>query len=193
VSAAGDFDAFTDLLRARHSCRAFSPRPLEAGALDALRAAFLAAPQAGGGRNLTCAFVTAPAALRELAEAGARAFARFCDDVPSLFIREEIRKYGENFFWFGDAPALAVVTCRKPPAFLQAACGEKAALVWGGELSGAMAAFALILAAQTLGLGACPLTGPLAVWREMESRLAIPQHENLVLLAAFGHRKEQAT
>lgn len=101
-----------------------------------------------------------------------------------------MRRYGENFFWFGDVPALAVITCRKPPAFLQMAMGDKAALLWGGELSAAMAAFALLLAAQTLDLGACCLTGPLSVWREMETRLDIPKHDTLVLLAALGHKKD---
>jgi nitroreductase len=67
---------------------------------------------------------------------------------------------------------------------------DKAALLWGGELSAAMAAFALLLAAQTLGLGACCLTGPLSVWREMEARLDLPKHDTLVLLAALGYRKD---
>jgi hypothetical protein len=125
-----------------------------------------------------------------LADAGARAFAGLCAEIPSAFCREEMRRYGENFFWFGDVPALAVITCRKPPAFLQMAMGDKAALLWGGELSAAMAAFALLLAAQTLDLGACCLTGPLSVWREMETRLDIPKHDTLVLLAALGHKKD---
>jgi nitroreductase len=67
---------------------------------------------------------------------------------------------------------------------------DKAALLWGGELSAAMAAFALLLAAQTLGLGACCLTGPLSVWREMEARLDLPKHDALVLLVALGYKKE---
>ncbi|MDR1887929.1 MAG: nitroreductase family protein [Zoogloeaceae bacterium] len=184
------YETLMALLRARHSCRAFAPRPLENAVLDALGAAFAQTPQAGGGRGLACTFITDAARLRELAEAGTRAFAALCDNIPSAFIREEMQRYGENFFWFGDAPALAVVTCRKPPAFLQAALGDKAALQWGGELSGAMAAFALLLAAQTLDLGACCLTGPLAVWQEMENRLAIPKHDHLVLLTALGYRKD---
>ena len=33
------------------------------------------------------------------------------------------------------------------------------------------------------------MTDPLTVWREMESLLAIPKRENLVLLVALGYRK----
>jgi nitroreductase len=113
--------------------------------------------------------------------------------MSSAFIREEMLDYGKNFFWFKDAPALAVITCRSPPPFLEKTMGEKAALLWGGELSAAMAAFALLLAAESLGLGACCLTGPLSVWREMETRLAIPAREHLVLLAALGFPKKENT
>jgi nitroreductase len=187
------YDALLKLLQSRHSCRDFAPRPLDAKVLEALRAAFSLAPQAGGARQLSCSFVTDPAALRELADAGERTFAQLCSDrISSAFAREEMRRYGENFFWFGDAPALAAITCRKPPAFLQAAVGDKATLLWGGELSCAMAVFALLLAVQTLGLGACCLTGPLSVWQEMENRLALPKHDSLVLLVALGYKKDEA-
>jgi nitroreductase len=184
------YEALMALLQARRSCREFAPHRLEEGILDSLRAAFAQAPQAGGGRHLACRFITDSVRLRELAEAGAQAFSDFRASLPSAFVREEMQRYGENFFWFGGAPALAAVTCRKPPAFLQAAMDGKATLPWGGGLSGAMAAFALLLAAQTLGLGACCLTGPLIVWREMESRLDIPKHDELVLLLALGYKKD---
>lgn len=180
------------LLRARHSCREFSPEPPEAAALEALREAFLLAPEAGGGRHLTCSFITDKKRIRELAAAGAADFAALCESVPSPFIREEMLRYGNNFFWFGAAPALAVVTCREEPAYLREVLGNKAPLIWGGEISGAMAAFALLLAAESLGLGACCLTGPLAVWRKMEARLAVPKRESLMLLIALGNKKDSA-
>jgi nitroreductase len=184
------YETLMTLLQVRRSCREFAPHRLEEDVLASLEAAFAQAPQAGGDRHLACHFITDSARLHKLAEAGTQAFADFCDRIPSAFAREEMRQYGENFFWFGNAPALAVVTCRKPPAFLQAVMGDKAALPWGGDLSGAMAAFALLLAAQTLGLGACCLTGPLTVWREMETRLDIPKHDQLVLLVVIGYKKD---
>ena len=176
------------LLRQRRSCRAFSPEPLDDAVLDSLRQAFALAPQAGGGRHLACSFITDREQIRDTANAGAEAFARLCESLPSPFIREELTRYGTNFFWFGEAPVLAVITCREEPAHLKETMGAKAPLVWGGELSGAMAAFALLLAAESLGLGACCLTGPLTVWREMEARLAVPKRESLVLLIALGHK-----
>ena len=183
------YDALMALLRDRHSCRAFSPKPLEEGVLDALREAAQLAPQAGGNRNLNYSFLVDRKRIQDIADAGAKAFAKWCEGVPSAFIREETLKYGENFFWFGNAPALAAVTCREPPAFLQEAVGDEAPTLWGGELSAAMGGFTLLLAAQTLGLGACCLTGPLVVRRVMEERLALAKRERLVLLVALGHKE----
>jgi nitroreductase len=177
------------LLRQRRSCRSFAPDPVDETALQILAEAFSLAPQAGGERNLRCAFITDRAAIRGLAERGMAAFAALCENMASPFFREETARYGERFFWFGEAPALAVVSCRRPPAFLTEMTGDKAPLVWGGELSAAMAAFALLLAAESAGLGACPLTGPLVVWHKMETLLELPGRDALVLLVALGHKK----
>jgi nitroreductase len=174
------------LLGRRHSCRSFASYPVSDTALQKLSEAFALAPQAGGDRNLHCQFITDRAAIRSLAERGQEAFAVFCQSIASPFIREETERYGKNFFWFGEAPVLAVVTGRKTPAFLEKSAGHKASLIWGGELSAAMASFGLLLAAEAIGLGACCLTGPLAVWREMESLLGISERDMLILLIALG-------
>jgi len=178
------------LLESRHSCRSFAPDPVDGKALEDLSDAFAHAPQAGGGnRHLQCRFITDQTTIRDLAARGQEAFFAFCQSIPSLFVREETARYGENFFWFGEVPILAVVTCRKAPVFLQQLAGQKAPLIWGGELSAAMSSFSLLLAAETVGLGACCLTGPLIVWQEMEELLNIPKRDSLILLIALGHKK----
>ena len=185
------YDEFIKLLGHRHSCRSFAPDPVSEETLQSLSDAFDLAPQAGGKgkRVLRCRFITDRSTIRSLAEQGQEAFDAFCQDIPSLFVREEVARYGENFFWFSEVPALAVISCRKAPSFLQNSVGHKASLIWGGELSAAMASFGLLLTAETIGLGACCLTGPLIVWREMESLLGVSKRDTLILLIALGHKK----
>jgi len=185
-----DYDALTRLLESRHSCRSFAPEPVDGKALQNLSDAFALAPQAGGGnRRLQCRFVTDQTTIRNLAERGQEVFDAFCLSIPSPFVREKTARYGENFFWFGEVPALAVVTCRKVPVFLEQLAGHKAPLIWGGELSAAMSSFSLLLAAETIGLGACCLTGPLLMWCEMEKLLNISKRDSLILLIALGYKK----
>ncbi len=186
-----EYQALATLLRQRHSCRAFTPEPLDDTMLSVLREAFSLAPSAGGRKDMRCSFITDGTQIRTLADQGGAAFAALCASVPSPLLREEMERYGQHFFWFGSAPALACISCRRPPAFLQETMGHKADLLWGGELSAAMAAFSLLLAAESLGLGACCLTGPLAVWRDMETLLALPKREELVLLVALGRKKRE--
>lgn len=178
-----------DILRQRRSCRDFLPDPLDEETLAALHEAFMLAPQAGGGRNLRCGFITDPARIRHLAEAGQQAFQRYCNALPSEFIRDEMTSYGKYFFWFRSAPVLASISCRREPPFLLEASGAKAGLLWGGEQSAAMGAFSLLLAAESLGLGACCLSGPLAVWKDMEELLDIPRRDSLVLLVTLGKKR----
>ena len=180
--------ALMDILRQRRSCRNFAPDPLEEHTLATLHQAFMLAPQAGGGRNLHCQFITEASRIQQLAAQGKEAFATYCKALPSEFIREEMVQYGENFFWFSSVPVLASISARRAPPFLQEASGPKAPLLWGGEQSAAMGAFSLLLAAQSLGLGACCLSGPLAVWETMEALLEIPRRNSLVLLIALGKK-----
>lgn len=182
-------DTLTRLLSQRRSCRSFTPDPVDEETLQTLSEAFALAPQAGGGRHLRCRFILDRSAIENLASRGQSAFSAFCRGIESPFIREEMERYGKNFFWFGEVPVLAVVTCRPPPAFLEEAAGDKARLLWGGELSAGMAAFAMLLAAENAGLGACCLTGPIAVWREMEHLLDISRRETLVLLITLGYKR----
>ncbi|MCL2160765.1 MAG: nitroreductase family protein [Betaproteobacteria bacterium] len=186
-----DYDRLIQLLERRHSCRSFAPDPVDEKTLQYLSDAFALAPQAGGKRELRCRFITDRDAMRNLAERGQEAFNAYCQNIASTFVREETMRYGENFFWFGEAPVLAAVSCRKAPTFLEKSIGHKASLNWGGELSAAMASFGLLLAAETLGLGACCLTGPLIVWHEMESLLDISRRDTLILLIALGHKRIQ--
>ncbi|MDR0234157.1 MAG: nitroreductase family protein [Zoogloeaceae bacterium] len=185
-----NYDALMEILAGRHSCRSFAPDAVDEKTLQCLSDAFALAPQAGGRgkRGLRCRFITDRTTIRNLAERGREAFTAFCQSIPSPFVREEMERYGENFFWFGEAPVLAVISCHKTPVFLEKSAGQKAALIWGGELSAAMASFGLLLSAEAIGLGACCLTGPLAAWREMENLLDISGRDTLVLLIALGYK-----
>jgi len=184
-----DRNSLMRLLGRRHSCRSFAPDPVDEKTLQSLSDAFDLAPQAGGKRNLNCRFITDRIVIRDLAERGQEAFDAFCRGIQVPPIRREIEIYGENFFWFSEVPVLAVVSCRKTPTFLTEAVGQKGALIWGGELSAAMASFSLLLAAESVGLGACCMTGSLIAWREMEKVLNIPKRDTLILLIALGHKK----
>jgi nitroreductase len=189
-----NYDALMQLLERRHSCRSFAPEPVDEKALQSLSDAFTLSPQAGGkgGRDLRCRFITDRAVIRNLAERGQKAFDAYCQDILSPFVREETARYGKNFFWFVDVPVLAVISGRKVPSYLEKSVGHKAPLIWGGELSAAMASFGLLLAAETIGLGACCLTGPLIVWHEMEALLGIAKRDSLILLIALGHKTAPA-
>lgn len=174
------------LMHSRRSVRSFRGAGLDTDILENLHKAFDLAPSAGGRHDARCRFITNTARIQELAAAARTAFAALLDGDWPQAVREALADYGGNFFWFGQAPVLAVVTCRRVPGFLASALGNTAPLFFGAEASAAMAVQNLLLTAESFKLAACCLTGPLAVREALEALLAVDSKEQLVCLVALG-------
>jgi coenzyme F420-0:L-glutamate ligase / coenzyme F420-1:gamma-L-glutamate ligase len=93
---------------------------------------------------------------------------------------------------FAQAPAV-IVALHKRPVSVSAALLEgvpNPTLVSGEPLSVAMAVQNLVLAAHTLGLGACVMTAPLMVPDALTGGLQLPAGYELTCLIALGHPAE---
>lgn len=183
--------AFMILLERRQSTRDFRPDAVAEYHLEWLREAVRQAPSAGGDRGVRCFFLTSRNEIKALAEKTQESFAKFCAKVDSPYIKEELEKYAGESGWFAKAPALAVVTARKTPSILQECLGETSEAFFGAVASAAMAVQNMLLAAESLGLGACPLTGPLACAAELEEYLKIDKTHKLAFLVALGHKRQE--
>jgi nitroreductase len=128
--------------------------------------------------------------IRLLAEKGQQAYLAFLSSIESPFLKEAMDNYGQNFFWFSEAPLIAAAVVRCPPSFLDTFCGPEAALFWGGHLSAAMGIENLLLMAPALGLGGCCLGGPLIVRTALAELLNFGPREELSLIAALGFSSE---
>jgi nitroreductase len=106
-------------------------------------------------------------------------------------IKEELEKYAKNFDWFSHAPALIVISAKRPEAFLSNLLGEAAEDVAGTEISAAMAAQNLMLAAHSFGIGSCCVTGPLAAQEALKDLLGLGKRRKIVCLVVLGYPAEQ--
>ncbi|MDR1658564.1 MAG: nitroreductase family protein [Deltaproteobacteria bacterium] len=186
LSAGEPFQNLIAIMEERHSTRHFDERPVETIEIEALHRAFRSAPQAGGDRATQCLFLTNHTQISNLASRGSQAYEELLQDFDSPLIREAMAEYGHNFFWFGTAPLLAMIIVRRPPAFLTAIAGGDVDLVWGRDQSAAMGVYAMLLAAEAMGLGGCCLSGPLMVRAVLEHELGLAPGDRLSLVAAFG-------
>jgi len=98
----------------------------------------------------------------------------------------------EHASWFGEAPCLAIVIHKRPPAagagFLEGL--PDPALVSGEPLSAAMAVENALLAAHAMGLGSCVLTAPLLVPEALEGIGDLPAGFVPTCLIALGYPAE---
>ncbi len=129
--------------------------------------------------------------IQELAEVVRRKLGEKLKALPSVAsgYAAELLHYAT---FFEHAPVLLVVL-HKQPISASAALLEgvkNPSLVSGEPISVAMAVENVLLAAATLGLGSCVLTGPLLVEDAVATFLKIPQGLELNCFVVLGHPDE---
>lgn len=102
-------------------------------------------------------------------------------------IKRETLAYSSNFSWFGKAPALIAVSCRKTPSYMSILVPKDTDDLFGAKASSAMAVQNILLAATALGIGACCLTGPLFAKQWLEKELKSPPQNTLTFLVPLGY------
>jgi len=186
VSAA----ALIDLLRSRRSVRKFEPRPVPRSLLVEIVEAATWAPSSSNRQDWQFVIVTSAAVLEELAQTVRSRWQQVIACASESGLAEEVERYAGNFDWFGKAPAVVVVSCKRSDGFLERMVGAVASDVAGGKASAAMATQNLMLAAHARGLGSCPLTGPLLAGDDIKKRLGIEARRDIVCMVALGWAAE---
>lgn len=185
-----DYEAFFALCRARRSVRRFLPDKPSAEQLEMIRQAALTSPFASGKKNWALTLVTEAETISAMGEAVKRR-----TDELGEGIREDFRtgflRYAENFHIFSTAPALLIPSYRHQPTLSLLAGGEVASLEqWerdNYQKSISCAAMLVLLAAESLGLGGCYMTGPLLAAEELAQLARTPRGHELGAIIPMGY------
>ncbi|MBI5534889.1 MAG: nitroreductase family protein [Deltaproteobacteria bacterium] len=178
------------VLKERRSVRRFKPREVPIALLSDLVEAATWAPSASNRQDWHFVMIASAAVIGELAAMVRQRWEELIASASESGLSEEIASYAGNFDWFGKAPALFVVTCRRSDGFLEKMVGADAAGIAGARTSAAMATQNLMLAAHASGLGSCCLTGPLVAGKAIKKRLGIAARQEIVCLVALGYPAE---
>jgi len=187
VSAADDL---LNLIRTRRSVRRFRDEPVSRDILERLIEAASWAPSAGNAQDWRFTVVTSPSRLREMNDAARRAWEKIIAAHEGSGLVEDVGRYAARFSDFAAAPALIVVSARATGPLHRRLLGDAAAAGAGSAASAAMAAQTLLLAAHALGLGACPMTGPLAARDELARLIGLERKQDIVCVVALGYPAE---
>jgi len=179
-------DSFLSVVRGRRSIRRFRNTPVDGEMLLRLIEAAEWAPSAGNRQDWFFSVVTSPDVKRRMAWDVARRWRAVVDANREAGSIEEVARYVAHFGDFADAPAVILVSARRPDAFQQHLLGNDASATFGAICSAAMAAQNLMLAAHAMGLGSCCMTGALAAREELAEIAELGPKREIVCLIAVG-------
>ena len=177
------------VIKNRSSVRRFTSDPVPQEMVDKLLEAGRLAPVAGGNRNVTVQVFDDPAYIAALAEGVGRECRQTIINATGHHpeLANDTLAYSEkNFSWFGKAPIVLAISCRKTPPYMREYVPLIADDLFGGRASASMSIENILLAATAMGLGACCLTGPLFARKWLEKELKTPPQNVLVALVPLG-------
>lgn len=186
MTAGGDLDK---TIRQRRSVRRFKATPVPKDLVRRIIESGTWAPSAGNRQQWEFTVVISEKVRRQMAEAVRDRWTSILASA-AVSVVGEIKEYSGNFDWFSTAPVVIAVSARGPDAFLSHLLGDNAVDVAGTKTSAAMAAQNLMLAAHSLGLGTCCLTGPLAAQEELKRAVGLGKRQTIVCLVALGYPAE---
>jgi nitroreductase len=149
------------------------------------------APSASNRQDWEFTIITSPTTKKRMEDRVRNCWKSILDKSETGVIKDELERYTKNFDWFSQAPALIVISAKRPETFLSNLLGEAAGAVAGTEVSAAMAAQNLMLAAHSMGIGSCCITGPLAAQEALRELLGLGRRRKIVCLVALGYPAEQ--
>lgn len=179
----------------RRSVREFKQKAVSAEYIEKIKKIAYTSPYASGRKNWELVTVTDAGDIRAIAEVvDARA------QTVTGEIREDLREsfflYAKHFTIFQNAPALIIPTFRIAPGLsaMLAGRGDNAALadqwvLWERDnyvKSISCVAMLVLLAAESLGLGACYMTGPLFAEKEIGEVVKIKRGRNIGAIIPIG-------
>ena len=185
-----DAERMLKLIRERRSVRRFQDRPVSREVLAVLLEAASFAPSAGNRQDWLFTVVAAQDMKARMAEAVNRRWRAIIEAHRDLGIIEEVERYAARFGDFAHAPAVVLVSCRRPDAAQETLLGPLATAASGGFASAAMAAQTLMLAAHASGLATCCMTGALAASQELAELAGLGHRQEIVCLVALGYPAE---
>ena len=186
------YEDFISLARSRRSIRKFSEQPVSREHLLRVLEAARWAPSNHNRQPWRFVVLENRDQIARLAESVGAGLSHKLKSLPQS-VSGYLGEFAHYATFFSGAPILITVLHKLPVGFSDALLKNVSHpdLVSGEPLSAAMAVQNLLLAAHSLGLGACVLTAPLLVREAVIRELNIPAGFELTCVVALGYPGEE--
>lgn len=178
------------LMKTRRSIRKFLPDPVPREDIEKLLDAAASAPSGGNKQNWFFIIAESEPVKARMLEAITGKIKEFSDKIDSARAKNEFISYTKFYTFFIEAPVVIAVI-KKPYDSLASRIMDRYGLAKArqssADIQGPSAAVQnLLLAAHSLGYGACWMTGPMIAKDELEGILGVDKEDDLIALIPVG-------
>lgn len=190
MNTTSEYNSLKAICQGRKSVRSFVDQPLTDDQITAIREIAQTAPYASGKKNWDLLVVTDRAVILDLAGIVSNRSMELGEQVRSDF-RDMFLEYSTHFAAFESAPALFIPVFKVQPSLSLMLDGANyEILTWERDnfvksVSGVI--MLLQLAAASLGLGSCCMTGPLLAEEEIALRIGVKRGFEIGAVIPVGY------
>lgn len=188
-----DYENLKSICEKRHSCRSFSKLPVSPELIQRIKQIALSSPYVSGKKNWEIMEITDKKVISLIAEA-VREKATQLESRMNNDFQASFANYAKMFTVFENAPVLILPTFRIAAGFSLMISGENsdsADFERDNYIKSISCVAMLIhLAAVSLGLGSCYMTGPLIAEKEIASIVKVKNGRSIGAVIPVGFPKK---
>jgi nitroreductase len=195
------YDALFSLCQKRCSVRSFSEKPLSAEQIEKIKAIAMTSPYASGRKHWEIIVITEKETIEKMAEIVRAQVKNFAEGIRSDYT-DDFLTYAKNFSVFAEAPALFIPVFRNAPLVSLMIDGSKnndidiinkeEIAIWERDnyvKSISCVCMLILLAAESLELSSCYMTGPLLAEKSLGSLFKLKPGYSIGALIPVGYAK----
>ena len=182
------------ICEARRSVRTFLDKPVPTEYISKIKEIAFTSPYASGKKNYEIIAIDNKKSIITISQLVKEQVEVIGEKIRSDF-KEGYNEYIKNFIFFQDAPLLFILTFRVPYV-LSLMLEQRNPLMSDWEKDNfvksiSCVAMLVLLAAESLGLGSCYMTGPLIAEKQIKEFLGIQENKVIGALLPIGFPKNE--
>ncbi|HPO50035.1 MAG TPA: nitroreductase family protein [Spirochaetota bacterium] len=184
-----NFEDFFEILENRRSIRKYTSQNIDK---EDIKKIILSGIQAPSGTNIQgwkFRVIENKEEILKIANVIEKKIIKLSSEYGDGIVKNGMLEYGGNFYFFKNAPLIILLYSKKPNNLVKKFFEEGINLYkgCGTLLSLGMVMQNMMLASSVLGIGSCPLTGPLLAEKEIDAEFSPPNKYELSAVLSLGY------
>lgn len=184
-----NYNDFFNICRSRRSVRNFIKKDINNEDIKKIIQAGIQAPSPTNSQGWKFRIINRSNEIKNFTDIIEEKIKKLTDNLSDGVLKQNFKEYSKNFIFFNNSGAVILLYSKKPKNFLKEIFPSKISYIkgYGNYLSLGMVMQNMMLAAHTLGISTCPLTGPLIAEKEINSLYKPPSKHEFCAIISLGY------